>query len=97
MGDLGENPGMGRSPGEGKGYLFQYSGLENSTDCIVGEQTINKIYKHSQILMMTSLSGDLQTTYFLLFEWVSTNGYLLIRKVNISSFVIHCILCLFIF
>ena len=28
-------PGLGRSPGEGKGYLLQYSGLENSTDCIV--------------------------------------------------------------
>ena len=23
------------SPGEGKGYLLQYSGLENSMDCIV--------------------------------------------------------------
>ena len=29
-GDLGSIPGLGRSPGEGKGYLFQYSGLENS-------------------------------------------------------------------
>ena len=28
-------PGLGRSPGEGKGYPLQYSGLENSTDCIV--------------------------------------------------------------
>ena len=27
--------GLGRSPGEGKGYLLQYSGLENSMDCIV--------------------------------------------------------------
>ena len=26
---------MGRSPGEGKGYPFQYVGLENSRDCIV--------------------------------------------------------------
>ena len=26
---------MGRSPGDGKGYLLQYSGLENSMDCIV--------------------------------------------------------------
>ena len=26
---------VGRSPGEGKGYLLQYSGLENSMDCIV--------------------------------------------------------------
>ena len=34
-GDLGSIPGLGRSPGEGKGYPFQYSGLENSVDCIV--------------------------------------------------------------
>ena len=34
-GDLGSIPGLRRSPGEGKGYPLQYSGLENSTDCIV--------------------------------------------------------------
>ena len=34
-GDLGVIPGLGRSPGEGKGYPLQYSGLENSMDCIV--------------------------------------------------------------
>ena len=34
-GDLGSIPGLGRSPGERKGYPFQYSGLENSTDCYV--------------------------------------------------------------
>ena len=34
-GDLGSIPRLGRSPGEGKGYPLQYSGLENSTDCIV--------------------------------------------------------------
>ena len=28
-------PGLGRSPGEGKGYPLQYSGLENSMDYIV--------------------------------------------------------------
>ena len=32
-GDLGLIPGLGRPPGEGKGYPFQYSGLENSMDC----------------------------------------------------------------
>jgi hypothetical protein len=26
---------LGRFPGEEKGYPFQYSGLENSRDCIV--------------------------------------------------------------
>ena len=33
--DLGLNAGYGTSPGEGKGYPLQYSGLENSMDCIV--------------------------------------------------------------
>ena len=34
-GDLGSIPGLGRSLGERKGYPLQYSGLENSMDCIV--------------------------------------------------------------
>ena len=34
-GDLGSIPGLGRSLGEGNGYSLQYSGLENSMDCIV--------------------------------------------------------------
>ena len=34
-GDLGSIPGLGRSPGEGKVYPFQYSGLENSMNSIV--------------------------------------------------------------
>ena len=34
-GDWGSIPGLGRSPGEGKGYPLQDSGLENSMDCIV--------------------------------------------------------------
>ena len=33
--DLGSIPGLGSSPGEGKDYPLQYSGLENSMDCIV--------------------------------------------------------------
>ena len=41
VGDLGWIPGLGRSPGEGKGHPLQYSGLENSTDCIVhGSQRV---------------------------------------------------------
>ena len=35
MGDLGSIPGLGRSPGEVKGYPLQYSGLGNSMDCVV--------------------------------------------------------------
>ena len=34
-GDLSSIPGLGRSPGEEKGYPLQYSGLENSMDYTV--------------------------------------------------------------
>ena len=34
-GDPSSIPGSGRSSGEGKDYPLQYSGLENSMDCIV--------------------------------------------------------------
>ena len=37
-GDLGSIPGLGRSPGEEKGYPLQYSGLENSMDMDRTEQ-----------------------------------------------------------
>ena len=33
--DPGSISGLGRSPGDGKGYALQYSGLENFMDCIV--------------------------------------------------------------
>ena len=32
VGDLGSIPGLGKSPGEGKVYPLQYSGLENCID-----------------------------------------------------------------
>ena len=39
VGDLGSIPGLRRSPGEGKGYPLQYSGLENPMDCTVHRVT----------------------------------------------------------
>ena len=40
-GDLSLIPGLGGSPGEGKGYPLQYSGLENSVDYTVhGSQRV---------------------------------------------------------
>ena len=38
-GDLGLIPGLGKSPGAGNGCLLQYSGLENSMDCIIHRVT----------------------------------------------------------
>ena len=34
VGDLDLIPGLGKYPGGGKGYPLQYSGLENSMECI---------------------------------------------------------------
>ena len=42
VGDLGSIPGLGRSPGKGKVYPLQYSGLENSMDYIVHGVTKNR-------------------------------------------------------
>ena len=39
-GDLGSIPGLGRSPGEGKGYPLQYSGLENPMDQSMRSQRV---------------------------------------------------------
>ena len=44
VGDLGLIAGLGRSPREGTGYLLQYSGLENSMDCIVHAVTRSRIW-----------------------------------------------------
>ena len=41
-GDLGLIPGLGGSPGEGKGYPLQYSSLENSMDCMYSPWGCNK-------------------------------------------------------
>ena len=46
-GDPSLIPGLGRCPGEGKDYPLQYSGLQNSTDCIV----------HGVTKSQTQLSG----------------------------------------
>ena len=35
LGDLDLIPGLERSPGDGKGYVLQFSCLENSMDCRV--------------------------------------------------------------
>ena len=43
VGDLGLIPGLGRFPGEGKGYPLQYFGLKNSMDSIVHGVTNGQI------------------------------------------------------
>ena len=42
-GDLGSIPGLGRSPGKGKGYPLQYSGLENFTDYTIQSMGLQRV------------------------------------------------------
>ena len=66
VGDLGSIPVLGRSPGEGKGYPFQYSGLKNSMDYTVhgitkSQTRLSKFHSLSLIwsLMCFSLKVEL--------------------------------------
>ena len=74
MGVLGSTPGLGRSPGEKKGYPLQYSGLENSIDCIVHGVTKSQTrlsdfhfhvhYRASQVALVVknphAIAGDIR-------------------------------------
>ena len=54
-GDLGLIPGLGRSPGEKKGYPLQYSGLENSMDCIVHGIAESDTTKRPSLSFLTAI------------------------------------------
>ena len=61
VGDLDLIPGLGRAPGEEKGYPLQYSGLENSMGCVVHGVTKSQTrlsYFHSLISYLASLMAQ---------------------------------------
>ena len=64
-GDPGSIPGLGRSAGERKVYSLQYSGLENSTDCIVHGVTKSRIWLND---FHFTLSNDKSILAFLHFS-----------------------------
>ena len=53
-------PGLGRSPGEGKVYPLQYSGLENSMDCIAWGSRVGhdkQLSIHFRISKFSKITG----------------------------------------
>ena len=67
--DLGLIPGLGRSPGEGKGYALQYSGLENSIDYIV--HGVTKSWTQLRNFHFTSQSKRLHKfIYIFIYRWM---------------------------
>ena len=68
MGDLGSIPGLGRSPGEGKGYPLQYFGLEKSVDRVVhgvakGQTWLSDFHCHFPPTTATNFP-DINTIYY---------------------------------
>ena len=65
-GDLGLNPGLGRSPGEGNGNPLQYSCLENPMDRGASWATVHRVAKsRTQLSYFTSC--DSYPFYFINF------------------------------
>ena len=84
--DLSSVPGLGRCPGEGNSYPLQYSGLENSTDCIV--HGVSKSWTRLSNFHFTSFHFALLDAHSLSLERVS----LQINPLLTYHFVSHWIL-----
>ena len=54
-GDLGSTPGLGRSPGGGKGYPLQYSCLGNPMDRETWQATVHGVTKESDMTERVSM------------------------------------------
>ena len=84
VGDLSSIPGLGRSPGEGNGYPLQYSGPENSMDCIV--QGVAKSQTRLSDFHFSELSWLLWMYYLAnVLQWANTEaqGLLEVRSSTI--------------
>ena len=55
VGDVGSIPGLGRSPGEGKGYPLQCSGLENSKGVSKSRTQLSDFHFHLEVLITPTL------------------------------------------
>ena len=85
VGDLGSIPGLGRSPGEGNGYAFQYSGLENTVHGVTKNWTqLSDFHFHltSQLIYNVVLVSGVQQSswshiymYSFFFRYFSHLGY----------------------
>ena len=93
-GDLGLILGLGRSPGGGKGYPLQYSGLEKSTDCTVNVDvhSCHLLFDHFQFALIhgPNVPGSYAVLLFTASDLASIT-------IHIHSWVLFLLwLCLFI-
>ena len=80
VGDLGSVSGLGRSPGEGKGYPLQYSGLENLG--LSGSQTVG--HKWATFSFTFILNHNIRAVYD---KWILWDKSIISILSNINLFV----------
>ena len=102
-GDLGSIPGLGKSPGEGKGYLLQCCGLKNSMDYIVHGVTKSRTQLSRFNFHQFSSVQSLSHVWLFVTPWTAapqaflsfTNPQSLLKHMSIESVMPfnHLILC----
>ena len=70
-GEPGSIPGLERSPGEEKGYPLQYSGLENSMDCIFHGVTKSRTWLSDSLFTHLTIWTFVSQVMSLLFNTLS--------------------------
>ena len=100
VGDLALIPGLGRSPGEGKGYPLQYSGLESSMGCIV--HGVIKSRTRLSDFHFTSITGALSTSIRVVLNSQSDNSNIPVMSSSdacsvSSDCALYLVICLIIF
>ena len=68
-GDLGLILGLGRSPGEGKGHPLQYSGLENSMDCLYSPWSLKESDTDERVFTSTFYQCFIESIFKFLFYY----------------------------
>ena len=88
-GDLGSTPGLGRSPGEGKGYPLQYSGLENAMGCMGSQRFRYNWATHTHSVLTTSISTSWELVRYAEF-WIPALLFGLPRWFSGESIHLQC-------
>ena len=78
-------PGLGRSPGEGKGYPLQYSDLENSMNCMVHGIAKSQTQMNYSAHSLGFVIAFLPRSKSLLISWLQSLSAVILEPKKIKS------------